>query len=217
MTTRKANTSVQDLDMAYPLFTRRAEFADDLPYFTERIWHAATERPDSRQTFQPSSGPSLASHGYTDGHDFPPCPLVQTHRCSSRRHDQCGKIIGMDDNPYKSPEANPPIEKPPSKPRNRYFDAIAFGLAALGGVGLSQEVVLQILAVPLEMKIAERVSTMPVFSLTPIVVGVTVACWIWRHPNSRRARIVALLLMLSPVALFAVSIAITVLVAWRGS
>ena len=123
----------------------------------------------------------------------------------------------MDDNPYKSPEAKPQIEKPPSKPRNRYFDAIAFGLAALGGVGLSQEVILQILAVPLRMKIAERVSTMPVFSLTPIVVGVTVACWIWRHPNSRRARIVALLLMLSPVALFAVSIAITVLVAWRGS
>jgi hypothetical protein len=117
----------------------------------------------------------------------------------------------MDDNPYKPPEGESQIQKPTTKTRNRYFDALVFGLGALGGVGLSQNVLLQILEVPLNMKIADRLSVLPVFRVTPIAVGLTMAWWIGRRPESRRARIVAVLLLVSPIAMFAISIAMKLL------
>jgi hypothetical protein len=120
----------------------------------------------------------------------------------------------MDDNPYKSPEAEPQIDKPPTKPPSRYLDAMLFGVGVLGGLSLLQEVGLGILEVVFNRKIAPPGSMLPMFLLTASPVGVIVAWSIWRHPKSRRLRSAALLLMVSPFALWAISIATIVLIAW---
>lgn len=119
----------------------------------------------------------------------------------------------MDDNPYKSPEAEPEIEKPPSKPSGRYYDALFYGTGVLGGLAILQEVILQIQLV-LNRKIAPPGSMLPMFLLTASPFAVIVAWSIWRYPKSKRVRTVAFLLMVSPFVLFGVCIAMTLLVAW---
>jgi hypothetical protein len=108
----------------------------------------------------------------------------------------------MDENPYQSPESEPEVEKRPSKPPNRYSLALFRGFFAWVGLTMLQEWGLQALEVFLNRKIAPPGSMIVTFALIALPVGVMIAWWTSRVPESKWARVVAMLSGLSPLALF---------------
>jgi hypothetical protein len=104
----------------------------------------------------------------------------------------------MDDNPYKSPECEPDIPKPPPKPPNPYLVAGANGFMAFGGFAMSQAVIVQtywVLSEPATVySLAEKRLMLAICALIASPVGVLIAWWTLREPKSKWVFAVALFL-----------------------
>jgi hypothetical protein len=110
----------------------------------------------------------------------------------------------MDENPYQSPRYVPDAEKPPVKPRNRYFNAVSSGLAVGIGLTLSQYMGLTILETPLNSGFYLFHNPGPMFVTVAVIaipVGMAIGLWTWRVPDSKGPVVATLLLGLSPNAM----------------
>lgn len=100
----------------------------------------------------------------------------------------------MDENPYKTRESDPEIERPLPKPPSRHV--VVPLCAVLAFVGLFS--LLGLVVTFTDPAYAERRDVLRVL-LTLIVstVCVTIAWWAWRNPESKSAPSVALLVAVS--------------------
>ena len=103
----------------------------------------------------------------------------------------------MDDNPYQSPESDTKIEKRPKKPPNRFgFGAVCGYFGAIGPYILLSSLLgpfMSSVEVPLYMALPMFLS---IFFI-PGTVGLAMARWAWRHPESKWVFPVAILLGLT--------------------
>ena len=112
----------------------------------------------------------------------------------------------MEDNPYQSPEAAPEVGKRPKKPPNRRVMAAVWGMAAYGGLSMSLAFIVRLL-LQLGLKpIIRPDAPLFVIVVTAIAgpVGVAVAWWTWRVPESKWPVVVAMLLASSPFLLLVI-------------
>ena len=102
----------------------------------------------------------------------------------------------MDENPYQSPKSVPEVEKPPAKPPSRYSRAALCGF--FGTIGPFNW--LSSLARFSVLNDAPPYIAFPIvlsMFLIPIPVGLAMARWAWRHPESKWVLPVAFLLGMS--------------------
>ena len=87
----------------------------------------------------------------------------------------------MNDNPYQSPESAPEVEERQKWPPNRFFYAAVCGASTLGGLLIAQAT---LVGFPLEYTLFAPPYTMLLFFLIPGTVGLLMAGWAWRSPES---------------------------------
>ena len=87
----------------------------------------------------------------------------------------------MDENPYKSPRSPPEVEERPKWPPNRFFYAAVCGAGTLGGLLIAGAT---LVGLPLEYTLFAPPYTKLLFFLIPGTVGLLMAGWAWRSPES---------------------------------
>jgi hypothetical protein len=112
----------------------------------------------------------------------------------------------MDENPYRSPESESEVEKRPRKPPNRNVKAAVWGTATYGGLSMFLAFIVRLL---LELGLEPIIrpdAPLFVIVVTAIAgpVGVAVAWWTWRVPESKWPVVVAMLLASSPFLLLVI-------------
>ena len=114
----------------------------------------------------------------------------------------------MHENPYQSPKSVPKVEKRPAKPPNRYFNAALYGVMAFLGCVMLQAIILEIVWVQTATvrSLAEKRVMLPIHALIACPVGMLIAWWTFRAPQSKWVFAIALLLGLSPWALTVIGI-----------
>jgi hypothetical protein len=107
------------------------------------------------------------------------------------------------DNPYQSPKSIPEVEKRPVKPPGRYVSAVLRGSGTWLGLVFSLTIIMLCVWEKLDMQPsgAERRLSVLVCALIACPVGMSIAWWTWKAPDSKWARVTAKLLGLSPLAL----------------
>ena len=117
----------------------------------------------------------------------------------------------MDENPYKSPESEPEIQKPPPKPSNRFIFAGLYGFLAFGGFAMSQAVIVEtywVLSEPATVhSLAEKRLMLPTYALIASPIGILIAWWTLRAPKSKWVFAVALVLGVNWAVLALIGIA----------
>ncbi|MFC1597401.1 hypothetical protein ACFL5Q_05615 [Planctomycetota bacterium] len=101
----------------------------------------------------------------------------------------------MDENPYQSPRSFQEAEKPPKKPPNRYVNAVLNGVMTFWACVMVQITVREVVA---DYSIPEKQAMLPIFALVALPVGVWIAWWTLRVPESKRVFPVAVLVGVSP-------------------
>ena len=115
----------------------------------------------------------------------------------------------MDDNPYQSPKFAPEPEKPPAKPPNRYFLAALYGFMAWGGLAVAQALIVEIVWVQTATALSLDEKRLVLAICVPIAfpVGMLIAWWTLRAPESKWVYAIALALALSPFVVGLIGIA----------
>ena len=119
----------------------------------------------------------------------------------------------MEENPYQSPTSEPEVEKLPTKPvkpPNRYLLAAVYGLVVFLSFVMLQTVIWEIVwaqtnTVP---SLTQKRLMLPSYALLACPLGVLIAWWTLRAPESKWVSAVALLLGLIPRAVAFVAIAL---------
>ncbi len=109
----------------------------------------------------------------------------------------------MDDNPYQSPKSAPEVEKRPARPVRRYSYAAFYGNIVFVGLVLSQATIMEFVWGQTDtfLSRADRRLMLLIYALIACPVGMLIAWWTWKVPESKWARVTAMLLGLSPLAL----------------
>jgi hypothetical protein len=106
----------------------------------------------------------------------------------------------MEENPYQSPESEPEVEKRPKKPPIRYLLAACYGLMALAGGVLMQDVI---------CRTVWSHRRIPAFyALVACPLSVLIAWWTLRAPQTKWVLLVAILLLFGPAVLGLIAIAL---------
>ncbi len=110
----------------------------------------------------------------------------------------------MEENPYRSPEPVPQVEKRPTKPPNRYLNAGLNGLLSFVGLGILLAGILGVFLSPNVRLISRSSFPLSVMAIAVIAgpAGAAVAWWTWRAPESKWPAVTAILSGSSPLALF---------------
>lgn len=98
----------------------------------------------------------------------------------------------MTDNPYRSPESAPEVEKGPANRPDRFFPAIVCGFFGFMGPLISLMGLFGSSLTPF----AQPYMALPLL-LIPVAVGVAMASWAWHRPKSKWVLPVAVLLVVT--------------------
>ena len=118
----------------------------------------------------------------------------------------------MHENPYQSPKSEPEVEKlptKPGKPPNRYLLAAVYSFVAFSGFVLAQAFIWEIVwaqtnTVP---SLTQKRLMFPSHILLATPLGVLIAWWTLRAPESKWVIAVSYVLGLSPFVLGVIGIA----------